>query len=190
METYEQCLNLHGHKHKWMAFFDADEFLVIKDRKYHNDLPIFLEDYEQYAALVVNWRMYGGSNHLRPPRAGESALRYFTKCTDETYHGNVHVKSIVQPRYTEGSKGNPHSFRYVADRYAVASNFDKVDGPWHEPPIMDRIVLNHYYSKTWTEVLGKIRRGSGDGGRKDWPAMVDFETSAVHVCEPAIIKDA
>ncbi len=72
--------------------------------------------------------MYGGSNHLRPPRAGESALRYFTKCTDETYHGNVHVKSIVQPQYTEGSKGNPHSFKYVADRYAVASNFDKVRG--------------------------------------------------------------
>ena len=72
--------------------------------------------------------MYGDSNNLQPPRAVESALRHFTKCTDETYPGHVHIKSIIQPRYTEGSKWDPHSCKYVADRCAVASNIDKVSG--------------------------------------------------------------
>ena len=71
-------------------------------------------------------QMYGGSNHLRPPRAGQSALKYFTKCTDETYIHNKGVKSIVQPRYTVGSGGDPHHFVYVEGRHAVASNLDKV----------------------------------------------------------------
>ena len=71
-------------------------------------------------------QMYGGSNHLRPPRAGESALKYFTRCTDETYIHNQGVKSIVQPRYTIGHGGDPHHFKYVEGRHAVASNLDKV----------------------------------------------------------------
>ena len=61
----------------------------------------------------------------------------------------------------------------------------QVEGASHDP-VLDRIVLNHYFSKTWTEVLAKIRRGSGDGTGKTWPFMVDFESVAVHDCEPVI----
>ena len=74
-------------------------------------------------------QMYGSNNHLVPPRAGESAVQYFTKCTDETYSANQHIKSIVQPRYTVGHGGDPHRFTYVAGRHAVASNYVKVSSP-------------------------------------------------------------
>lgn len=70
--------------------------------------------------------MYGSSNHLLPPRARESPLTYFTKCTEDAYVHNQHVKSIVQPRYTKGSSGDPHSFNYISGRHAVASNYAEV----------------------------------------------------------------
>ena len=59
----------------------------------------------------------------------------------------------------------------------------QVDSARLDPPILDRIVLNHYFSRSLTETLKKIRRGSGDGSRKTWLFMVDFEREAVHDCE-------
>jgi hypothetical protein len=32
MKVYGHCLAEHKHKHNWMAFLDADEFLVIRER--------------------------------------------------------------------------------------------------------------------------------------------------------------
>ena len=59
----------------------------------------------------------------------------------------------------------------------------QVDSARLDPPILDRIVLNHYFSRSLTETLRKIRRGSGDGSQKTWLFMVDFEREAVHDCE-------
>ena len=64
----------------------------------------------------------------------------------------------------------------------------QVDSARLDPPVLDRIVLNHYFSKSWTEMLEKIRRGSGDGSRKTWLSMVDFEREAVHDCEADTVE--
>ena len=39
---YEVCLERYRHRHRWMAFFDSDEFLMIKDPAV-KDLPTFLK---------------------------------------------------------------------------------------------------------------------------------------------------
>ena len=98
---------------------------------------------------------------------------------------NVQVKHTVARRDTSCQI-------FVAERGRDACakqdkqvmSFFQVDGPHLDPPVTDRIVLNHYFSKSWTEVLQKIRRGSGDGGGRTWAYMVDFEKEAVLTCEP------
>jgi len=32
IRTYNWCLSTHAHAFTWMAFFDADEFLVLRER--------------------------------------------------------------------------------------------------------------------------------------------------------------
>ena len=53
---YDECLRLFGSQHTWMAFVDADEFLVLRDHRV-GDLPSLLQEYEAYGALVVNWQV-------------------------------------------------------------------------------------------------------------------------------------
>jgi hypothetical protein len=42
---------------------DGDEFFVIMDGS--PDLPSILKRYEAYGGLVVNWRLFGSSGHVK-----------------------------------------------------------------------------------------------------------------------------
>ncbi len=159
-------------------------------------------------------QMYGSGGHLRPPGPGDSLLTYYTKCSEPMYGPNAHVKSIVQPRYTLTAL-DPHHFAYTEGHHAVGSDFvrvmalliqckhwsmsckshladglgcpgPQVDGPMRHPPVLDKIVLQHYFSKSWTDFLHKAVRGSGDGGRKGWPAFVEMENHSAEDCEPIL----
>lgn len=32
LRVYQACLRYHAHKYRWMAFFDVDEFLALRNR--------------------------------------------------------------------------------------------------------------------------------------------------------------
>jgi hypothetical protein len=53
---YDRCLRMHGPEHAWLAFFDADEFLVLSGAHADRTLPDFLHDYAAFGGLGVNWR--------------------------------------------------------------------------------------------------------------------------------------
>ena len=62
----------------------------------------------------------------------------------------------------------------------------QVDGAFRRPPILDKIVLHHYFTRSWMDFLRKMAKGSGDGGRKGWGAFVEMEESATDDCAPAL----
>ena len=45
--VYNRCISRYGHKHRFMAFIDTDEFLVLQDHRYKR-LPDFLRNYEPF----------------------------------------------------------------------------------------------------------------------------------------------
>ena len=59
------------------------QFLVIRDKKYGNDLLGFLEGYEEYAALVVNWRVR--FQHWHKPALTSVALHTLMSDADEMW---------------------------------------------------------------------------------------------------------
>lgn len=99
---FNNCLREHGSKHRWMAFIDVDEFLVITKNR---TLPEVLRAYEEYGGLVVSWNLFGSSGHISRPKGGVAAN--YRKCAASHV-----IKTIAQPRYAKHIGVNPHYFVY------------------------------------------------------------------------------
>lgn len=54
--AYAHCLGTFGHRARWLAFIDIDEFLFSPERE---GLAAVLADYEGHPGVVVNWQVYG-----------------------------------------------------------------------------------------------------------------------------------
>jgi hypothetical protein len=60
VNSYNHCLENYGKKTKWLYFVDGDEYILPKKHKYLKD---FLNDYDEYHAIGINWVFFGTSFH-------------------------------------------------------------------------------------------------------------------------------
>jgi hypothetical protein len=94
LPAYHHCLKHYGPLCKWIAFIDADEFIVPKTLT--GNLPDFLAKYENYAGLAVNWLEFGSNGHIEKH---DHIIQSYTRRSLKSYPRNEHVKSIVQPGF-------------------------------------------------------------------------------------------
>lgn len=76
--------------------------------------------------------------------------------------GNPHVKSIVNPRMVPGIS-NPHYATYFNGFHAINANGGIVEKFFNTPVIDDKIIINHYFTKSREEFELKAQRGKADG---------------------------
>jgi len=60
LAAYNDFLNKHFNDFDWVAFFDVDEFLVIKD----DELKHWLSLAYKFYGIAVNWKYFGNNNIL------------------------------------------------------------------------------------------------------------------------------
>jgi hypothetical protein len=87
--AYRTCVKYHARKEKmhYAAFFDADEFLVLKQ---HANIHDFLQDHLDKGQLSINWYIFGTSNHTSyQPIPLTKRYQYREQFVDQ------HVKSIA-----------------------------------------------------------------------------------------------
>lgn len=77
MYVYDICLTKFGEYHKWMAFLDVDEFLVLQPGAGKRKLPEFLKDYDSFGGVVANLKVFGSSGYKSRPQG--SLLRNYIK---------------------------------------------------------------------------------------------------------------
>jgi glycosyl transferase family 92 len=164
--AYAHCLETNRDRARWIAFIDLDEFLFSPTLA---PVPQLLPDYESYPGVAVNWAMFGSSGHKTAP-PGLVIENYVWRARDHSPH-SLHVKSIVDPRRTAGSRGlNPHAFEYT-DGYAVDENRRPIDRkPFGatDRTSFERLRINHYYVKSeelW-ETKRTARRANSPGSRQ------------------------
>lgn len=156
--AYNHCLNFVRGDVRWLAFLDADEFLYTT--RNGGDLKDFLTNFLDVPGIAVNWQMFGCGGHILRPQ--ESVLSSFKKCAAS---GNRHVKIIVRPELTLRVV-NPHEAKYASGGLAVNERRVPVTGPRSEPPSIENIRINHYWTKSVEEFfLKKIKRGDPMGGK-------------------------
>ena len=155
LAAYAHCLETYGPDTRWLGFIDVDEFLLPHGT---DDLRELLTDYEDQAALGVNWVMFGSSGHeSRPPGL---LLENYTHRADYALPTNLHIKSLVQPRHTVRPL-SPHHFTYKPDRGCVNELGFPLPGPYG-PHHCERVQVNHYFFRSRQDFLEKIERGRGD----------------------------
>ncbi len=178
MNAYAHCAAAQAGSSRWIAFVDIDEFLFPTESV---DLHSVLAGYETHPAVVVNWVSFGSSGHAERPPGG--VLENFRRrgpldhvvpyphlaLPDGGYRPlNVHVKSIVDPRRVAGCT-NPHFFAYTAQAVAVDEQERAVPGPFSATVSVDRLRINHYWSKSRAEFAVKLAKGRADTtSRRSW----------------------
>lgn len=92
--------------HTWLFHHSIDEYMFCPNGQKVSD---FLRSREAYPGIVVPWRLFNSSGkQIREP--GRVIDRFNTCVNDNAFH----IKTIIQPKYTIDSVGNPHAFTYTS----------------------------------------------------------------------------
>lgn len=158
MPAYNDALIRFGKYNHWIAFIDADEFITLKCS---NSLSEFIREYDNYAELGINWCMFDCNNHMTKPQQG-FVIQNYTRCFENDNHPlNRHLKCIVKPSSVKVCL-TPHYMRLNRNSKAVNEIFENLVTPFPPNASLNRIQINHYFSKSKEEYIEKISRGRSD----------------------------
>lgn len=149
IDAYNDFIQKYSNRYQWAAFFDVDEFLVLKQDKNIKD---FISNYIDYNGIGINWCIFG-SNGIEKINNNYNVLSRFTKRQKEI---NQHIKTIL--------KLNKSVFMMVHNPNVVIvdPNKNKITGPFNHKGDDKIAQLNHYFTKSKEEFELKINRGRAD----------------------------
>lgn len=142
----------------WVAFIDADEFIMFSD---NYDLNKLCDEFEPYPAVLLNWRMMGASGHIKRPTCG--VMEAYTIEEEPVEMDKLYLwKSFCNLSRWKGIKK-------VHDGVgAVNTNHNENTAEWH----YNKAWINHYFTKSWEDWCDRIynRGGTVAGHRR----LADF----------------
>lgn len=151
MYGYHMCVAEHKNDHTHMAFFDVDEFLVLKK---HSTIDQFLQQHLVRGALAISWHIFGtGFTSTYGPLPVTKRFMYRDGVTKHDRHHVWHnVKSILKLSDYGGYPQSPHSMKTNrktagSDKAWIdtngKSNFDNIGASNFDRPV-DVAVIHHY----------------------------------------------
>lgn len=146
---------------EWIAFYDADELLVLKQ---HESIQAFLARYgDDAGAVAVNWRLFGSAGEVE--YRNELQSRRFRMCASDDMPGteNTYFKTIA--RVSHARLPRPHAVTlsrgaYFNDAAEPMAGFDPTN-PAKTLSVSDaHAQLNHYVVRSRQECDQKKARGN------------------------------
>ena len=151
---------------KWCAFYDCDEFL---DIGIYKDIKEYLEQFNGYDVVMLNWLMFGPNGQLHKEEGGIQERFPLPISPVLYFKDNCFIKSMV--------RGNREKFK---DCFFNGSHVPTVEdgkivctlGGIYNPKIVSHGYfiprykngyIKHYYTKSFDEWLKKAGRGWPDG---------------------------
>ena len=163
--AYDHCLERCRGRHTWLAFIDADEFVVLRR---HGSVGELLAEHCRSGALCLNWYVFGSSGEkgYRP----KPVRQRFRRRGREVHH---HVKSIV--RVDDAMfMINAHVAELYLGCWARDTSGKAVTGASNPGGPTDVAVIHHYFTKSLGEFVRKRARGMADREMGDVRPDSDF----------------
>ena len=181
--AYNTCIREYGQQHDFMAFIDADEFIILKHRQ--QSLLDLLSQFTDSGALSINWRIFGSSGHVRRPTG--PVMQNYVKCWPEHHNDTHYVKLIGNMKYMR-KMTSPHEAAYRDGKFAVDENGESFDGAATPKPNAQIVALYHYAVKSEEDFAQKMKRSASVRVREDVRTGTYFqqvEQRAVETCTDA-----
>jgi len=175
-------------KSKWVQFVDIDEVVV----PLHTlDIKVMLQDFEQNAALGLNWHSFGGNGLEVEPPAGVSTYQAYTKRADSQAGINNHIQSIVQVEHVDlRIWDDPHHPPLHHNKFQFNEKREAFKGPFNIPPSQNLAFIAHYYTRSrdyWAKKCAKLRADTGTPGSTI--AEYDHHQSYMNQVEDLTVKN-
>lgn len=147
----------------WMAFIDADEFIVTSPGVSLISVITDLSKNNKIGAIAINWSIYGSSNHIYKNIG--LVIERFKYRSEQSHPVNKHYKSLL--RLNSVSKCpifNPHNFElkegqnYVHPNGVIMMDSQKFGVGLSEQVIWEPFRLNHYVIKSKEEFLIRSKK--------------------------------
>ncbi|WP_293336591.1 FkbM family methyltransferase [Microcoleus sp. CAWBG58] len=152
--AYEHCLKEYKQESEWIAFLDLDEFLFPTEKEKLTEL---LEEFDSVPAVGVNTLTFGSSGHETRPEGLQ--IENFTKRSTDNFEVNRYVKSIVRPEQIL-RPSCPHFFIPINNEgCSVTENKEPLEGSISERLSVQKLRINHYYTRSKQEMKEKVIRG-------------------------------
>ena len=175
--AYNDAIVRYRKEARWIAFIDADEFILPHEIK----LSAFLKDYEKYPGIGINWQMFD-SNGRQKYSSEQLVIEAYTQIHKDKNVDNLHIKTIVNPSKVKFYV-NPHYPLYKFFQHSVDEDQQVIHEAWTKEQKIQKIQINHYFSKSYEEFFEKIQRGMADTGNK---RKLEAELKRVSFTDPKI----
>ena len=150
-DAYNHCKNNVKNFVDWLIVIDGDEYIHLKK---HKNIIDFVNDYNNYHAVCINWVFFGSNHHIEKPSG--LVLDNYIKCNNSF---SKLVKTICRPRFV----------KYIDVHHVILKNpklyinpkkqVMKIPYPHNENHTINIIQINHYFGKSEQNFKEKIERG-------------------------------
>ena len=133
-----------ANNHTWTAFFDVDEFLILRK---HENIVSLLQEHCKSGALSINWYFFGTSGHVSYIPL-PMTKRFCLRMPDV----NPHVKTIVRLSdmdMEQFPRGAHYQNLRTGTQHDTRNN--SFSGPFNPDGPTDVVVLHHIWTKSEKE---------------------------------------
>ena len=154
--VYAHAVLCYGHKHRWMAFIDVDEFLVPRQ---HGTIIEALEYLKRYSNISLPWSQFGHCGHATKP-SDPCAFAYALRHKQDAHHNN-NFKCIIAPNKL--TMAHIHYCMTTDMGTTTANDKGQVAENLSRPSVAgfassEYLQLNHYRTKSMEEANAKLQR--------------------------------
>ena len=157
INSYDDCIKTYNTKYKWIAFFDVDEFLELKN---HTTIQEFLSNkkFNDFDCIGINWCNFTDNNIVYNDK---SPLKdRFTKFVLSKQYKTIQNMSKIDLSKQIKSVHNLFITKNICNANGDMMNLSIIKPQYKSLEFIgDNAVLNHYKYKTIEEYITKIDRG-------------------------------
>lgn len=163
-------------EYNWVAYIDIDEFIMFEDGW---NLARLCDEFSDYPAVYLYWRMKGASGHIKRPSCGVVSA-YTEDAPFILQDLGWNMKSLVNISKGLGMRTVHHAYG------AVRTDFTE-----GEDPVYAKVWLNHYFSKSWEDWCNRIyKRGDVYKGHRTLAQFFELNPDMEYLREELMLKVA